>query len=406
MYYPGSSGWIEKYCDLIEKKEIDIYNRPTESEDLISLSRSTGLLFGIPLEQLFFPTSKTQNWTNHDRLKSVFFETLVWVHLKHTKNSWSKNQFIEDLANYYSSVKPKNSFDFLSFFKKESVIHSIELVIDERLELGKRLIETRIWLNTLSNAFVFLDVILFQEFLQTKKVRPFQVLTDKTMKCFIGAAHSDQELTESEEKLFAYFLASARLNENEDEQLESLFKNPIYLPDLQLLVNESIEFKYYILYFCAFIISCNREIHDEEREFLIQLAKELAISEDEVDLALTFNTAFILDHAREIPYLGSSSADILFSNLSKRWGKILLRNKDKLVLEIQQSKELMVLLGKSTKRDLTKEEKEQVKMQLTDIMKSMPSLAIFLIPGGSLLLPIFLKIIPSLMPSAFRDNEV
>jgi len=75
-------------------------------------------------------------------------------------------------------------------------------------------------------------------------------------------------------------------------------------------------------------------------------------------------------------------------------------------LEIQQSKELMVLLGKSTKRDLTKEEKEQVKMQLTDIMKSMPSLAIFLIPGGSLLLPIFLKIIPSLMPSAFRDNEV
>jgi hypothetical protein len=92
--------------------------------------------------------------------------------------------------------------------------------------------------------------------------------------------------------------------------------------------------------------------------------------------------------------------------VSKRWGKILLRNKDKLVLEIQQSKELMILLGKSTQRDLTKEEKEQVKMQLMDIMKSMPSLAIFLIPGGSLLLPIFLKIIPSLMPSAFRDNEV
>ncbi|MEY3411353.1 MAG: hypothetical protein RIQ70_39, partial [Bacteroidota bacterium] len=68
--------------------------------------------------------------------------------------------------------------------------------------------------------------------------------------------------------------------------------------------------------------------------------------------------------------------------------------------------ELMMLLGKSTQRDLTKEEKDQVKSQLMDIMKSMPSLAIFLIPGGSLLLPIFLKIIPGLMPSAFRDNEV
>ena len=406
MYYPGAQGWIEKYCDLIEKKEIDIFNRPTESVDLISLSRSTGLLFGIPLEQLFFPASKTQNWTNHDRLKSVFFETLVWVHLKHTKNSWNKNQFIEDLANYYSSVKPKNSFDFLSFFKKESAIHSIELVIDERFELDKRLIETRIWLNTLSNAFVFLDVILFQEFLQTKKVRPFQVLTEKAMKSFIGAAHSDTELSESEEKLFAYFLASARLDDETYEKLEYLFKNPIYNPDLEFIVIESVEFKLYIMYFCAFIISCNREIQEEERSFLVRLAHQISLSEDEVDLALTFNTAFILDHAKEIPFIGSSSVDILFTNLSKRWGKILLRNKDKLVLEIQQSKELMILLGKSTKRELNKEEKEQVKMQLMDIMKSMPSLAIFLIPGGSLLLPIFLKIIPSLMPSAFRDNEV
>jgi hypothetical protein len=55
---------------------------------------------------------------------------------------------------------------------------------------------------------------------------------------------------------------------------------------------------------------------------------------------------------------------------------------------------------------LTKEEKEVVKNQLMDIMRSMPSLAIFLIPGGSLLLPIFLKIIPGLMPTAFRDNEL
>jgi len=33
-------------------------------------------------------------------------------------------------------------------------------------------------------------------------------------------------------------------------------------------------------------------------------------------------------------------------------------------------------------------------------------LAIFLIPGGSLLLPIFLKFVPGLLPSAFQDNKV
>jgi hypothetical protein len=36
----------------------------------------------------------------------------------------------------------------------------------------------------------------------------------------------------------------------------------------------------------------------------------------------------------------------------------------------------------------------------------MPSLAIFMLPGGAILLPLVLKIIPDLVPSAFRDNEI
>jgi hypothetical protein len=36
----------------------------------------------------------------------------------------------------------------------------------------------------------------------------------------------------------------------------------------------------------------------------------------------------------------------------------------------------------------------------------MPSLAIFMLPGGAVLLPLVLKIIPDLVPSAFRDNAI
>ena len=61
---------------------------------------------------------------------------------------------------------------------------------------------------------------------------------------------------------------------------------------------------------------------------------------------------------------------------------------------------------KKKKRAFSKEEKETVKLQFMDIVKSMPSLAIFMLPGGAFLLPLVLKIIPDLIPSAFRDNEV
>ena len=55
---------------------------------------------------------------------------------------------------------------------------------------------------------------------------------------------------------------------------------------------------------------------------------------------------------------------------------------------------------------LSDEEKSKVKSQFFDIVKSVPSLAIFMLPGGVLLLPFILKIVPDLLPSSFRDNEV
>ena len=96
----------------------------------------------------------------------------------------------------------------------------------------------------------------------------------------------------------------------------------------------------------------------------------------------------------------------MYGSLSKRWIKILGRNKDKLATELKQSKELVALIRKSTSTELTKEEKELVKTQFKDIVRSMPSLAIFMLPGGAVLLPLVLKIIPDLVPSAFRDNAI
>ena len=74
--------------------------------------------------------------------------------------------------------------------------------------------------------------------------------------------------------------------------------------------------------------------------------------------------------------------------------------------ELEESGELMVLLGQSTVRDLSAEEKAKVREQLLDICKSIPSLTIFLLPGGSVLLPLLVKFIPKLLPSSFQDNRI
>lgn len=84
--------------------------------------------------------------------------------------------------------------------------------------------------------------------------------------------------------------------------------------------------------------------------------------------------------------------------------ELLQKNKKRLLQELKQSKEVMHLIRKSTHSKLSIEEKEKIKVQLLDICKSIPALAVFLLPGGALLLPLLIKLIPDILPSAFRDE--
>jgi hypothetical protein len=81
------------------------------------------------------------------------------------------------------------------------------------------------------------------------------------------------------------------------------------------------------------------------------------------------------------------------------------KNKKRLAKELQESKELVGLLKKSTHKKLSDDEKGKVKEQLLDICKGIPAFAVFMLPGGALLLPILIKFIPDILPSAFREDD-
>jgi hypothetical protein len=85
--------------------------------------------------------------------------------------------------------------------------------------------------------------------------------------------------------------------------------------------------------------------------------------------------------------------------------KILLKtNKERLYKEVTESKEVVQLIKKSMKTTLSEEEKLRVKEQLLDICKAIPAFAVFLLPGGAFLLPLLIKLIPEILPSAFREE--
>jgi hypothetical protein len=90
----------------------------------------------------------------------------------------------------------------------------------------------------------------------------------------------------------------------------------------------------------------------------------------------------------------------------ERVSTAVTENLDAVVTEIRQTGELGALLAKAAAGTaLTAAEKRKVRVQLLDLAKAVPALAIFAAPGGLLLLPLLAKLLPfNVLPSAW-DRE-
>lgn len=86
---------------------------------------------------------------------------------------------------------------------------------------------------------------------------------------------------------------------------------------------------------------------------------------------------------------------------------LLIRtNLPKIEQEISETKELSSLLYKwSRYGKISAEEKKKIKVQMIDILKSIPALAIFIAPFGTIILYLCIKYLPfNILPSAFAPE--
>jgi hypothetical protein len=177
------------------------------------------------------------------------------------------------------------------------------------------------------------------------------------------------------------------------------------ISDLELSYLQNDLEKFYMIDLAGISLWSDEKVENEERYFLYKLGESLSIDNSFVLSSITFINDFIAQYKKEIPYFNNSNPVKHFYDQTSDSVVVLInRNKKRLLKELSQSKELMQLLAKSTHKDLDKEEKKKIKKQLLDVCKTIPSLTIFLLPGGSLLLPILIKFIPTMLPSAFNEN--
>lgn len=286
----------------------------------------------------------------------------------------------------------------------------LERIISQRVEIKGNL-TSRIVTSYLYNSLLFHDLMLYQEYLNgveptSLRLKRSEILLD-LIKIISLAAKADGTISEEEKGVFKVFMASANLDSQRKAIATEFFENGKGLNDVDFKYENSWLLKRYILEMAILTIWSNQNITENELTFLNQLTEKLGLSEEDKDTSFAAIQGFMLaSQDKSIIFKGNKSFDLILNGTTQRWVKLLSRNKDKLAAELQQSKELVSLIAKSTHSELNTEEKEKVKTQFYDIAKTIPSLALFMLPGGTLILPIILKLIPDLIPSAFQPNRV
>jgi hypothetical protein len=415
MLSPGAKGWIKKYFDLVDKGQIVLQvNRPEGIRKLhfmhLTLSNS-GIVFGFPLERIFAKSLDDSDWTKEEKLKLLLFESHLFVFLQiHKDKSFDKEEFLDTLFAFYEHHNASAVKKMFTFFLKESREEKIEGILTKRVDIKLNLLDNKWWVNSLSNVFSYLDVILFDDFVHKEKdeaLKRYSTYATNSLTAITLAAYADGVLVSKEKRLFNVFLASANLDDEEREAAKKRFQKGASFDDFSFFVRNHWLLKRFLLDVAILTVLSNDELVDGEMEFLESLCVHLEIPQHELEENLGMIENFLLKTQDEVEFMKNSpSYEKVYSSLSKRWSKILIRNKDKLAVELKESKELVSLVKKSATQDLTPEEKEIVKTQFKDIAKSIPSLAIFMLPGGTLLLPLLLKVIPDLVPTAFKENKI
>ena len=391
---PSASGWISKFGSLSNEYSNCYANFDSLYQDLLV----NGFIYGIHLAVPSF--IEREHELSEDEVAKINLLSALYYSYRFDTEKDSFEDFVDTVFDYYNTL----DLGKISFLNKiltgKKTDAQLEKLIDSRIYLNGNIFN-RAFGNSLTNSLLFIDVLLFRAYLTKRSnlIKHAQLLEYITVNIAYQALNS-KEASKSDVKLIQLLASSLTYIDAETTNF-----NGSYIE--MLLANFTDCEKKYLLDIACLTVWEDHSLDYTESEYIYGLGKDLKWDEKLVKKALE-NVRFFFDKNREkIPYLKDTNlASKFYDGMTKNVSKIILRNSKRLKKELSESKELVLLLTKSTTQELNEEERKKIQSQLIDIFKSIPSLAIFILPGGAVLLPIFIKLIPRLLPSAFDDNRI
>lgn len=396
MINPSAHGWVSKFFfEQDSQEQFNLY----DFESFYIATRKTGFLVGYTTHFITTKEIKTKGLTTEEISKIALLNSLFGV-FQIANGNTNSEEFVQKCVAFYKELHPKNSGLLDIFLPTDSPESKLEKIIANRIKTNDNIISKN-FSHILTNALLFIDVLAFKRYIETESFpKKYLKKIEEIIVSVVSIALNTKETKSNYDDLLQkLFESSVRYSKFEKSAKETSLENI----DFSYL-DDDYE-RYYLIDIANMALWNDGQIESSEKKFLYNLANKLQVSNEFVETSITDMNAFLTENKSSIHYFNySNPVKHFYDQTTSNVQTLVQRNKTRLLLEISQSKELMTLLRKSATEKLTLEEKKKVRNQILDICKSIPSLTIFLVPGGSLLLPILIKFIPQLLPSAFNEN--
>ncbi|TJY36195.1 LETM1-related biofilm-associated protein [Pontimicrobium aquaticum] len=386
---PSASGWIKKLTKELSKNQEFLNQSESSFYDRL---KHSGFIYGNSKASIAYFID-AEDLSEEEMSKINLFLALYFAH----SNSNNNLKFLDSIIAFYKQIDVYKSSFFNDLFSSKISNGLLEKIIHKRVQIDDNVL-IKNFNYFVINALLYVDILAYKEYLVKNTISSSYIkkLEASIEKIVLDVLNSKVVKTKYDKSLIKLFESSMRYQDN------------AYITHSEAMANLVTNHEKWYLFDIACMSTWSDKVIDKnEQIFLHKIGKELHLPETTITNSINSVNSFYTKHKDNIDLLSSRNiVENFYDNSSKMVSKLISRNKKRLKKELVQSKELVRLIGQSTIRDLSKKEQKQLQEQLIDIIKSIPSLAIFMLPGGALLLPLFIKFIPKLLPSAFDDNRI
>ncbi len=391
---PSGPGWINKFGEVVQNKSGVYSDFPTLYTSLKEYGFVYGINVGIPAFINIEHTPSEDERAKINLLTALYFTFAI------ENQEESFEDFLETIFGFYKELKVSQISLLNKILTGSKTSAQLEKLIDSRVYLEDNVI-SRTFNSMITNSLLFVDVLTFRHYLRGGKdiVEQARKLEYLAINITYHALNA-KEKNRADEKLSQIFASSLTFIDAEKEKFDGSYRK-------MLIDNCSPWENQYFLDVASLTVWEDYSLDYKESQFIYGIGKDMGFAEPQIAASLEDISVFFKKNLKRISFLKETNMAVQFyDSMSRVVNKLILRNSKRLQKELAESKELVYLISKGAVRELSPSEKKKVQDQLMDVFKSVPSLAIFMLPGGAVLLPIFIKLIPTLLPSSFDENRV